>query len=385
MTHRNAPPLTVEGRRRLIERCQSRPIAHVAAEMGISRQCASTWVNRYRKFGELGLQDRSSTPHHQPTATAAGIVAEIEAMRRTRKWSASRITFELRTDGITIARRTVTKILRGLGLHRRRFIDPNGETNRKPQVIVAKRPGQMVHVDIKKLGKIPRRRRVACPRPRLRAGQTIAASENEEQASPGRVHLFAFRDRREHPPGVHRGPRQRNRRNSHRFHEQRPTLLRRTRHHPNRARDYRQRVMLSGSRFHRFTPRSSALPHPAVHPRNTTGKSNGTTASSPKNFSTPANTAASSNDAPPSKSGMFTTITTDRIQHAEDDRPPLTAGTASPTSVPPTARPLYAVIHYPSVCGVESIDDVCFDSPSRGGDAEAVLTGPVADRFQLLR
>lgn len=154
MTHRNAP-LTVEGRRRLIERCQSRPIAHVAAEMGISRQCASKWVNRYRKYGDLGLQDRSSAPHHHPAATAAGLVAEIEAMRRTRKWSASRITFELRTDGIVIARRTVTKILRNLGLHRRRFIDPNGETNRKPQVIIAKRPGQMVDVDIKEVGKIP--------------------------------------------------------------------------------------------------------------------------------------------------------------------------------------------------------------------------------------
>ena len=76
-------------------------------------------------------------------------------MRRTRKWSASRITFELRADGIVIARRTVTKILRNLGLHRRRFIDPSGETNRKPQFIVAKRLGQMVHVDVKKVGKIP--------------------------------------------------------------------------------------------------------------------------------------------------------------------------------------------------------------------------------------
>src|SRR3546814_10960870 len=76
-------------------------------------------------------------------------------MRRTRKWSASRITFELRMDGTVIARRTVTKILRNLGLHRRRFIDPNGENNRKPQVIVAKRPGQMVHVHVKKVGQIP--------------------------------------------------------------------------------------------------------------------------------------------------------------------------------------------------------------------------------------
>ncbi len=47
------------------------------------------------------------------------------------------------------------KLLRDLGLNRRRFIDPNGETNRKPQVIAAKRPGQMVHVDVKKVGRIP--------------------------------------------------------------------------------------------------------------------------------------------------------------------------------------------------------------------------------------
>jgi hypothetical protein len=70
-------------------------------------------------------------------------VAKIESMRQTRKWSASRITFELRMNGTVIARRTVTKILRNLGLNRRRFIDPNSETNRKPQVIVAKRPGQI--------------------------------------------------------------------------------------------------------------------------------------------------------------------------------------------------------------------------------------------------
>ncbi|WP_156892957.1 helix-turn-helix domain-containing protein, partial [Actinokineospora enzanensis] len=54
MLHRNAP-LSVEGRHRLVQRCRTRPIAHVAAEMGISRQCASKWVNRHRRFGEAGL------------------------------------------------------------------------------------------------------------------------------------------------------------------------------------------------------------------------------------------------------------------------------------------------------------------------------------------
>ena len=89
MVHRNAP-LSVEGRRRLVERCRTRPIAHVAAEMGISRACASKWVNRYRQHGELGLLDRSSTPYRQPTATAPDVVARIEDLRRTKKWPATR-------------------------------------------------------------------------------------------------------------------------------------------------------------------------------------------------------------------------------------------------------------------------------------------------------
>jgi len=125
MTHRNAP-LTIEGRRRLVERCQTRPIAHAAAEMGVSRACASKWVNRYRKYGELGLRDRSSAPVRQPAAAAGEVVARIERMRRTHKWSASRIVFELHADGVAISRRTVTRHLAALRLNHRRFIDPTG-------------------------------------------------------------------------------------------------------------------------------------------------------------------------------------------------------------------------------------------------------------------
>ena len=58
MSHANAPP-SLEGRRRLVERCKTRPIAHVAAEMEISRACASKWVNRWwRRHGDAGLRDR---------------------------------------------------------------------------------------------------------------------------------------------------------------------------------------------------------------------------------------------------------------------------------------------------------------------------------------
>lgn len=154
MTHANAP-LSIEGRRRLVERCKTRPIAHVAADMGISRACASKWVNRYRRHGELGLHDLPSTPRRQPTATDAAVAARIEDLRRSQKWPASRIAFELQTEGVTISCLTVSRHLLELGLNHRKFIDPNGQSNREPRKINARRPGHMVHVDVKKVGRIP--------------------------------------------------------------------------------------------------------------------------------------------------------------------------------------------------------------------------------------
>ena len=115
MTHPTAP-LSVEGHRRLVERCQTRPISHVAA---------------------------------------AEVVTRIEHLRREKKWSARRIALELANDGIAISVRTVSRHLAHLGLNRRRFLDPSGETNREPRRIVARWPGHLVHVDVKKTGHIP--------------------------------------------------------------------------------------------------------------------------------------------------------------------------------------------------------------------------------------
>jgi len=123
--------------------------------MGISRACASKWFNRFRQFGELGLHDRSSAPSRQPTATPAHVIEVIEAMRRDRKWSAARIAFELNARGVVVSQRTVSRQLVALGLNRRRFLDPSGDLNRVPQRIIARRPGHMVHVDVKKVGRIP--------------------------------------------------------------------------------------------------------------------------------------------------------------------------------------------------------------------------------------
>jgi len=61
------------------------------------------------RYGELGLIDRSSTPHHSPRATPVWVVEQIEAWRRTRKWSAQRITLELAGLGYRINRRTVAR------------------------------------------------------------------------------------------------------------------------------------------------------------------------------------------------------------------------------------------------------------------------------------
>lgn len=154
MTHRNAP-LSIEGRRRLVERCQDRPIAHVATEMGISRACASKWVNWWRRHGVAGLLDRSSTPHTTPSATPTWVIEKIETWRREYKWSAQRITYELAELDVRIDRRTVTRHLTRLGLGRRKFIDPGGEQNRKPGKITARWPGHMAHLDVKKVGRIP--------------------------------------------------------------------------------------------------------------------------------------------------------------------------------------------------------------------------------------
>jgi hypothetical protein len=119
------------------------------------RACASKWVNRYRRYGDLGLLDRSSTPHDQLNATAGEVVARIEGLCRTQKWSAARISFELTQAGTPDSRRTVSRHLANLGLNRLRLIDPSGDTNREPRRIIARRPGHMVHVDVKKVGRIP--------------------------------------------------------------------------------------------------------------------------------------------------------------------------------------------------------------------------------------
>ena len=133
MSYRNAP-LTPEGRLRLVRRCvglHARPIAHVAAEASISRQCLSKWVRRYRADGEAGLADQFTAPQHSPTRIPPTVVELIIKLRKEKRWSALLIAKELQSRGHRISVTTVTRYLRAHGLHRLRYLDPDtGEPNR---------------------------------------------------------------------------------------------------------------------------------------------------------------------------------------------------------------------------------------------------------------
>ncbi|MFD5066193.1 IS481 family transposase [Streptomyces sp. NPDC058394] len=148
MSHRNAR-LTVHGRRILIERVRSgRPVAHVAAEMGISRPTAHKWVRRWRSEGEAGLHDRSSRPHRTPHRTPAAVEERVCDLRRARKLGPARIGPIL---GLPTS--TVHRILTRHRLNRLAWLDrPTGTVIRRYE---RDRPGELVHVDVKKLGRIP--------------------------------------------------------------------------------------------------------------------------------------------------------------------------------------------------------------------------------------
>src|SRR5699024_4565174 len=142
-------------RLRLVQRCAHRPISHVAAEAGVARQTLTKWLRRYESLGEAGLVGRSSAPHSSPTKTPPAVVDRIEDLRRTPKWTARQIHLELTREGHTIAPVTVARWWRRLGISRRRDIDPTGATNRAGQRIMARYRGHMVHLDVKKVGRIP--------------------------------------------------------------------------------------------------------------------------------------------------------------------------------------------------------------------------------------
>jgi transposase InsO family protein len=118
-------------------------VVTAAAASGISRTTAHKWLRRWRCEGEAGLEDRSSAPQRVWNRTPAARVERIEQLRRRRLTSRS-IAGRLR-----MALSTVGGILRRLGLGSRRSLEPREEVVRYER----ERPGDLLHLDVKKLGR----------------------------------------------------------------------------------------------------------------------------------------------------------------------------------------------------------------------------------------
>src|SRR3954468_17084798 len=141
--------MTPRGRMIMIERIASgRPVAHVAAEMGVSRKTADKWWRRWLAEGDAGLEDRSSRPHRCPHQTSASREARIVRLRQRRKLGPARIS-----SIVGVPASTVHRVLCRHGLNRLAWMDrPTGQVIRR---IHTDRPGELVHIDVKKQAVIP--------------------------------------------------------------------------------------------------------------------------------------------------------------------------------------------------------------------------------------
>jgi transposase InsO family protein len=155
VSHGNAR-LTFHGRLLIVQRHQARwKQAHIAAAMGVSRKCVKTWIDRYAAEGEAGLHDRSSRPHSSPRRTSAQVEARVVELRRRERRGPDWISVEA-----GVPARTVSRILRRQLVPPLALCDPmTGEIIRASKATAVRyereRPGELVHMDVKKLGRIP--------------------------------------------------------------------------------------------------------------------------------------------------------------------------------------------------------------------------------------
>ncbi len=147
--HPNAV-LTPEGRRRMVG-CvldDGWTVEATAERFQIDAKTVRKWRDRFLAEGDDGLFDRSSRPHRSPNQTRPRCRRRVIALRRRRRWGAARIAAQ-----VGIAPSTAQHILTGAGLAR---LDRGDRaTVEKPRRYQRERPGELVHVDVKKLGRIP--------------------------------------------------------------------------------------------------------------------------------------------------------------------------------------------------------------------------------------
>jgi transposase InsO family protein len=133
-------------RRLLVERVseQSWSVARAAEAAGVSQRTVYRWLARWREEGLAGLRDRSSAPRRIPHRTPSDRVQAIAALRRLRMTAA-----EI-AEILGMALSTVSAVLKRIGLGKRSRLSPPEPPNRYER----KRPGELVHLDVKKLGRI---------------------------------------------------------------------------------------------------------------------------------------------------------------------------------------------------------------------------------------
>ena len=142
--HKNAR-LTPHSRAELVRRVMvagQTPKA-VATAFGVCPRTVRKWVERYKTHGEAGLMDRSSRPQKLRRPTAAAVVLRIGALRRMR-FTGKQIAKEA---GVSSA--TVSRVLKRIGLSRLRDLEPAQPVRRYER----DKPGELIHIDIKKLGR----------------------------------------------------------------------------------------------------------------------------------------------------------------------------------------------------------------------------------------
>lgn len=148
MAHRKAK-LTPLGRMLLVERIEvlGWPVRVAAESMGVSAATAYKWRARFRAEGLKGLEDRSSRPHRCPHQADSARVARVLGLRSERRWGPHRIAYAL-----GIARSSVYAILRRAGHSRLSDFD---RPTRRIVRYQRERPGELVHIDVKRLARIP--------------------------------------------------------------------------------------------------------------------------------------------------------------------------------------------------------------------------------------
>ena len=155
MSHANAH-LTFHGRLLIVRRREAGwAQAHIAAAMGCSRKTVRYWLARFAAEGRAGLHDRSTRPRTSPTRLPAAAEAAVVALRTSERLGRDEIA--ARTG---VAPRTVSRVLARHGLPHLAALDPmTGEVIRSSKQTAVRyeraRPGELVHMDVKKLARIP--------------------------------------------------------------------------------------------------------------------------------------------------------------------------------------------------------------------------------------